>query len=181
MLNFKKLHISLLSFTTLLEVGLISGLSASGINPAPGLPISGEITPFFPDGTYDPKIPKPEDVLGFVMGARPARYEEMVKYISILADKSPEVILKEYGQTYEGRKLYYLIISSQENISKLDQIKEGISLLADPRKLKGDIEAKKLKDNLPWPGWLTAFTETSCPAQTRPCNWPINWLPELTA
>ena len=48
-----------------------------------------------------------EKVLGLVMGARPVRYEEMVKYLETLDQSSPEVLLREYGQTHEGRKLYF--------------------------------------------------------------------------
>ena len=128
--------------------------SASGINPNPGLPLSGDTIPFFPGGTYDSGIPTPENVLGFVIGAKPCRYEEMVNYISALDQTSPEVLLKEYGQTHEGRKLYYLIISSSENISQLAQTQEKIGHLADPRKLATDQEAQELMDKLPAVAWL---------------------------
>lgn len=125
-----------------------------GIDPAPGLPKSGQILSFFPDGTYDSLIPSPEKILGFEIGAKPCRYEEMVKYLFVLDQSSPEVLLQEYGQTHEGHKLYYLIISSPENMARLDQIKEEISLLADPRKLSGENQAKKLIETIPAIAWM---------------------------
>jgi hypothetical protein len=147
-------------FPVLLLVGVAlsfsfySPTSADGIDPAPGLPKSGQILPFFPDGTYDSSIPAPEKILGYQMGAKPCRYEEMVKYLIALDQSSPEVLLQEYGQTYEGRKLYYLIISSPENMAKLDQLKEEIGFLADPRKLSGENQAKKLIETLPAIAWM---------------------------
>ncbi len=88
------------------------------------------------------------------MGARPTRYEEMVKYLETLDESSAEAVLKEYGQTYEGRKLYYFIISSLDNLSKLEQIKEDIGLLADPRKLKGEVQARKIIESTPAVAWM---------------------------
>ncbi len=114
----------LLSLLTVVATTSYSPAFADGIDPAPGLPKSGHLLPFFPDGTYDSRIPAPEKILGYEIGARPCRYEEMVRYLIALDQSSPEVLLQEYGQTYEGHKLYYLIISSPENMAKLDQIKE---------------------------------------------------------
>jgi hypothetical protein len=131
-----------------------SAISASGIHPAPGLPLSGEILPFFPNGAYDSKIPTPEKVIGFVMGAKPCRYEQMVDYLVALDKSSAEVILREYGETYEGRKLYYLIISSNENVARLDRIQQEIGLLADPRKITSERQAKELIEKLPVVAWM---------------------------
>jgi hypothetical protein len=39
-----------------------------------------------------------------------------------LAETSDQIILKKYGETYEGRPLYYAVISSKENIANLDEI-----------------------------------------------------------
>lgn len=84
-------------FVSAFIFGLISpsSSSASGINPNPGLPISGDTIPFFPGGTYDSGIPTPENALGFVMGAKPCRYEEIVNYLSALDQSSPDISLKE--------------------------------------------------------------------------------------
>jgi len=131
-----------------------SAISASGIHPTPGLPLSGEILPFFPNGAYDTKIPTPEKVIGFVMGAKPCRYEQMLDYLMALDQSSLEVVLREYGQTHEGRRLYCLIISSIENIARLDEIQQEIGLLADPRKISSDRQAKELIQKLPVVAWM---------------------------
>jgi hypothetical protein len=88
---------------------------------------------WFPGGTYDPAVPSPESVLGFPLASRPARYEEVVRYIKALADASPYVDVVEMGETYEHRTMYLLIVSSRENIADLATHKASIGRLADPR------------------------------------------------
>ncbi|MBL7075431.1 hypothetical protein ISS37_09370 [candidate division KSB1 bacterium] len=111
--------------------------------------------PFFPDGTYDPAIPLPDSVLGYAIGSKPSRYDELVHYLKRLAKASTRVQLKKYGETYEGRALYYLIISSDENIARLADIKGSIAKLADPRKLRGgNKEVYSLIERTPAIAWL---------------------------
>ncbi|RMF59728.1 MAG: hypothetical protein D6748_05770 [Calditrichaeota bacterium] len=99
-----------------------------------GLPAQKESSiPFYPNGVYDESTPTPSEVLGFAPGERPARYAEAVHYLRVLAEKSPRVLLVESGKTHEGRTLYYALISSEENLSHLEDIKQNLSLLADPR------------------------------------------------
>ena len=108
--------------------------------------------PFYQNGTYDSTVPSPETILGFNVGDKPIEYGEMVHYISALAEKSPRVTLHQDGQTHQGRKLYYMIITSEENLSDLDKFRSGIAKLSDPRKTS-DAEAKDIINNSP----LVAF------------------------
>ena len=84
-------------------------------------------------GAYDERVFPPDSSLGFPLGHRPARYVEVVRTIRLLAEQSPRVVLVESGTTHEGRMLYYLLISSVENLARIDEIRETISRLADPR------------------------------------------------
>ncbi len=113
-----------------------------------------DIEPFFPEGTYDPGIPKPESVLGYPLGSKPVHYEEVITYITTLSAASPRVRLRHYGETYEGRVLYYMIITSEENMARIDEIKTSIARLADPRKLRGEREASSLIAQIPAVAWL---------------------------
>lgn len=90
--------------------------------------------PFFPEGTYDPKIPTPESILGFPIGSKPCQYQEMVSYFKTLAESTPRADLLEYGKTHEERTLYYLVISSEDNMNRLEQIRSSIAKLAYPGK-----------------------------------------------
>ncbi len=75
--------------------------------------------PFYIKGTYDESIPTPERVLDLSIGDRPIRYTEVVTYLKILAEKSTRVKLIQEGETYQGRKLYYLVVTSEKNFSIL--------------------------------------------------------------
>ncbi|MBN1301629.1 MAG: hypothetical protein JW995_10480 [Melioribacteraceae bacterium] len=103
---------------------------------------------FYPDGTYDAKIPKVEDVLGFKPGSHPIRYVEMVQYLTRLAESSPLVTLHQEGETHQGRKLYYMIITSGRNRNQLETIRSNILRLSDPRKISNK-EADEIIKNSP--------------------------------
>jgi len=70
----------------------------------------------------DSSIPSPKDHLGYELGANFTLYAHIEAYIKKLAEASPRVIYNEYGTTYEGRQLINLVISSEENISNIDQL-----------------------------------------------------------
>ncbi len=109
---------------------------------------------FFPNGTYDPAIPSPEAALGFASGERPARSEEVLHYFQLLAEKSPRLRLVESGRTHENRKLYYALISSEENLARLESIREAVARLADPRTIKSDAEAREIAKQTPAIAWM---------------------------
>jgi hypothetical protein len=83
-------------------------------------------------------VPTPDSVLGFSVGQRPVRYDEVVRYLKVLARQSPRVRLFDMGRTYEGRTLSYVVLASRENIGRLDEIKKNNAMLADPRRSGGD-------------------------------------------
>ncbi|KPL05247.1 MAG: hypothetical protein AMJ73_01695 [candidate division Zixibacteria bacterium SM1_73] len=112
------------------------------------------IEPFFPEGIYHPDIPTPESVMGFPMGSKPCHYEEVVSYLKLLAESTPRAELREYGKTHEGRTLYYLIISSEEKMKKLEQIRSSMARLADPRTFRQEEEAFSLMEKTPAIVWL---------------------------
>lgn len=108
---------------------------------------------FFPGTEYDPAIPTPQSVLGFRPGDRAAFPHEIGNYLEALAAASPRVELKEYARSHEGRPLYSLVISSEKNMARLEEIRAGMAKLADPRGV-GSSETERLLDELPAPGWL---------------------------
>ena len=113
-----------------------------------------DFEPFFPGGIYDATIPEPDSVLGYPLGSKPVGYDEIICYLELLSKASPRVQLKKYGETYEERVLYYAIISSEDNLVRLDEIKNSIARLADPRKLRSKKEASSLIEHTPAVAWL---------------------------
>ena len=95
-----------------------------------------------PGSTYDPAIPTIEQVLGFTPPAQFTSFYETEKLLHRWAEASDRAKLVTYGEDYEGKKLYMLIISSPANIAALDTHVENLGKLADPRKLgAGELDA----------------------------------------
>ena len=86
-------------------------------------------------GEYDSSVPSPEQILHFALGERPARHAQVLEYFRALAASSKRVKLFEMGKTYEDRPLIYAVISDEENIARLDDIKNNLNAIADPRTL----------------------------------------------
>lgn len=72
----------------------------------------------------DQTIPTPAQVLGQEVGDWHLRHDQILKYLELLAEKSPRITLSEYGRTFENKRLILLHISSPENIAKLDQLRQ---------------------------------------------------------
>ena len=68
-------------------------------------------------------IQSPEEFLGYKIGTRFTRHASVVDYFKHLAENSVLVQYHSYGKTYEGRTLSYAIISSEENLQNLEQIR----------------------------------------------------------
>jgi len=106
-----------------------------------------------PGGEYDPNVPTPESVLGFSVGDRAATHAEILECVRAFAQWSNRAELIEMGETFEGRQLVAIVISSPENIRRLDAIKANLARLADPRgEDAGEIDA--LADRLPAVAWF---------------------------
>lgn len=90
-------------------------------------------------------LQSPLQYLGFEPGAdrKLADWPAMLGYFTQLAEASPRVLLKEVGKSTEDRPFIYLIISSEENLQKIDHYRQIQAKLADPRGLS-DEEAQKL-------------------------------------
>lgn len=111
--------------------------------------------PFVKDSTYDAAIPSPDDVLGYPLGSKAASHAETLRYFQLIAGAVANAKLMVYAQSHENRDLIYLIISSAENLDRLDEIKTGIQKLFDPRKLSGPSEAESIISTSPAVAWMS--------------------------
>jgi len=119
-------------------------------SPLPGLAYGPSLFPAGAD--HAPDFPRPESVLGFPVGQKVATPEQILDYARSVAAASDRVELVEYGRTYEGRPLVYLVISSPDNLARTDEIQSGMAALADPRDGGGDRD--RLIDELPGVAWM---------------------------
>ena len=72
--------------------------------------------------SYDDSVIKPEDSVGFGIGERHIRHDQMLNYISALAEQSSRMQLTDIGRTYEHRRQILLTISSEQNLANLDSL-----------------------------------------------------------
>ncbi len=80
-------------------------------------------------------IPMPKDVLGYHIGAPRTLtyYENILKYYRALAAATPRVRVETIGKSDENRELVVVWVSSDDNIKNLQQNRDNLARLADPR------------------------------------------------
>ena len=104
-----------------------------------------------------PAPPSPREVLGFEVGQDRvlASYAEGERYLRVLADRSDRVRLLPIGTTVEGRTMLVAVVSSAENLARLDELRAGWTRIADPRGLEAAALAR-LVSTLPSCALITA-------------------------
>jgi len=65
----------------------------------------------------------PEEFLGYEIGTKFTRHHRVIDYFEHLAENDSNLMYSPYGKTNEGRTLSYAVISSEENLAKLDEIR----------------------------------------------------------
>lgn len=92
-------------------------------------------------------ITKPEDFLGFKPGAdfHLANYEQAIGYFEKIASQSDRMQIFDMGETSEGRRQKYAIISSEDNMANLEKYRLINERLTLGRSVNKE-EAKKLAD-----------------------------------
>jgi Zinc carboxypeptidase len=94
-------------------------------------------------------VPTPQVVLGDIAGA-PGKLpysHEVYTYMRMVEKASPRVKVYSIGKTEEGREMIAVAVSSETNLSKLEENRARLAKLADPRTIgMNDAEADKLVD-----------------------------------
>ncbi len=108
---------------------------------------------FFPGASYLESVPAPEDLLGFRPGDRAAFPAEIERCLEAWDEASPRARLVEYARSHEGRALYYMLVTSPENMERIDQIQADVGRLADPRGLS-EAAAGELMSSQPAVAWV---------------------------
>jgi len=82
-------------------------------------------------------VPTPESVLGFKPGAdyKLATYEQSLEYFKRVAAVSRLVRLVQAGTTSQGRPMYFALVSTPENLARIDRYREIARRLAHPASL----------------------------------------------
>src|SRR2546427_8279710 len=136
---------TLFPYTTLfrsLAVGLAAALPlpatalARAQQPTPRRHAPGRGAP--PRPPQPPQPPAPRAVLGFEPGddRKLADWPTLVRYYQALAAASNRMRYRELGKTTLGAPFVALVISSPQNLRRLDRLQQLNAKLADPRTLK---------------------------------------------
>jgi hypothetical protein len=90
-------------------------------------------------------VPAPESVFGFRPGAdfKLATYDQSLEYFKRLDAASRHVKLVLAGTTSQGRPMYFALVSSPDNLARIDRYREIARRLAHPQGLT-DAEARRL-------------------------------------
>jgi len=84
---------------------------------------AAQVEKYLPEAQrYQTSIIKPEQVLGFGIGERHIRHDQLVRYMELLAEGSERVSLTDIGRTTEMRKQLLLTITHPDNLAKLPQL-----------------------------------------------------------
>ena len=78
----------------------------------------------------------PNEFLGYELGTEFTRHHKVVDYFEHLAENSPMLKFSSYGKTYENRLLSYAIISTEENLKNLENLR--INHLKQTGVIEGD-------------------------------------------
>lgn len=74
--------------------------------------------------TYKKDIPTPKEVIGHEVGEWHVTHDKLLFYMQSLAEKSDRITLENRGETFEGRPLLLLTITSPANHQNIKKIKE---------------------------------------------------------
>ena len=101
-------------------------------------------TSYWPDDVeWNESITTPKKFFGFEIGQRHLEHTQLVAYLKQISDESPRMQYTEYGKTHSGRPLVLIQISSEDNLSQLDQIRESHLKLAQPQQ-SDEVETAEL-------------------------------------
>ena len=72
------------------------------------------------------ELKSPEDFLGYPLGQHFSSHYKVVDYFKAVAKSNPRnVLLQTYGTTNEGKELLIAIVSSSENMSRIEEIRKN--------------------------------------------------------
>ena len=98
-----------------------------------------------------PRVPAPDKVLGYVIGA-PGKLtysKEIYRYMRALEAATPRVKVFSIGPTEGGREMLLVAVSDEANMAQLARRREITARLADPRKLAAAEAARLIDSGVP--------------------------------
>ncbi|MCA8960147.1 MAG: hypothetical protein KDC38_06520 [Planctomycetes bacterium] len=111
--------------------------------------------PVWDDDRFAGGIDPPSAYFGVPLGERFTPHHDVLRYCRYVAENSTRAVLQPYGVTPEGRELITLVISSEANLDRLDEIRALQKQLADPRGVEDEAALASLLERLPAVLWMS--------------------------
>lgn len=109
---------------------------------------------FWPGAQYDADTPTIRSLLGYEPGTELTNTLNIEHYLKALESAHPDNLrLFQYGRSWQGRSLNYAVISSRENLARLDELKIAYKEFADPRQTSKS-QMQNMIAGLPAVVWL---------------------------
>ncbi len=84
-----------------------------------------DLTYYLPQNvTYNENIPTPKEVIGHEVGEWHVTHDKLMFYMQTLANKSDRITIETRGETFEGRPILLLTITSPKNHQNIASIRE---------------------------------------------------------
>lgn len=91
---------------------------------------------------YSQPVKSPDEFLGYELGDQFTFHHRAVEYFRYVADKSESAEYIEYGKSYEGRPLGVCVVSEEDNLKKLEELRNNNLILS--RLIAGDLTGRQL-------------------------------------
>jgi hypothetical protein len=98
--------------------------------------------------------PSPAEFHGYALGTRYTITSALYDYYRTLAEASPRVAYREYGQSIQGRPLPMVVIGSEANLARLDDIRAGYRALTSATEPLSDADFAAMTGDLPALVWV---------------------------
>ena len=109
---------------------------------------------FYDRGPFRPSVPRPDSLLGYGIGETHTQFAWQERVLLAIANAARDrVRVEEIGTTSERRTQRLYLISSPENIARLDAIRADLDRLSDPRGLSA-AEASTIGARVPAVVWI---------------------------
>ncbi|MFL0357197.1 M14 family metallopeptidase [Erythrobacter sp. GH1-10] len=102
------------------------------------LPMATQAQSFL-EADFDPEIPTLAETAGHAPGMRITSPDETVAYLKALAEAAPDRMkMVRYATSWEGRPLYYVILTAPQNMARIDAIQADLATIAAGRPGNGE-------------------------------------------
>ncbi len=132
---------------------------------------------FYSRPPYRNAVPRPSSILGYEAGAWHSTFRDQERVINAIAQTAKDrVQVVDYGKSVEGRPLRLVLVSSPENMAKLEALRLQNLKIADPRQIASNAEREKILKSAPTVLWINHCIHGAETASFESFMWTLYTL-----